>query len=56
LAPEKSPKIAFLASFKLFSSAKIYFLPFLKWQKMNFCTFEIALFPILKHCVKVGFY
>ena len=29
---------------KLFSGAKIDFLPFLKWQKMCFCTFEIALF------------
>ena len=26
--------------FKLFSSAKIEFLPFLKWQKMCFCTYE----------------
>ena len=31
-------------SFKLFSGAKIDFLPFLKFQKMCFCTFEIAFF------------
>ena len=30
--------------FNLFSGAKIDFLPFLKMQKMCFCTFEIALF------------
>ena len=31
-------------SLKLFSGAKIDFLPFLKMQIMFFCTFEIALF------------
>ena len=53
-APEKSlklPKILFFQSkncifgnFKLFSGAKIDFLPFLKMQIMFFYTFEIALF------------
>ena len=54
-APEKSlklPKILFFfsslkidfGSFKLFSRANIDFLPFMNWQKMCFCTFEIALF------------
>ena len=38
--------------FKLFSSAKIDLLPFLKMQIMCFCTFEIVLFfLILEHCV-----
>ena len=31
-------------NFKLFSGAKIDFLPFLKMQIMLFCTYEIALF------------
>ena len=53
-APEKSlnyQKCNFLTkknrifgSFKLFSGAKIDFLPFLKLQKMCFCTFESTLF------------
>ena len=54
LQPEKSlklPKILFFPSkncifgnFKLFSGAKIDFMPFLRMQLMLFCTFEIALF------------
>ena len=36
-------KNAFLVVLNFFSGAKIDFLPFLKWQKMWFCTFEIAL-------------
>ena len=38
--------------YKHFSGAKIDFLPFLKWQKMCFCTFKIALFSNFRaHCV-----
>ena len=53
-APEKNCKLSkscffqsencIFGSFKLFSCEKIDFLPFLKWQKMCFCTFQIALF------------
>ena len=44
-------------SFKLFSGAKIDFLPFLKMQIILFCTFEIALFfPILEHCDVIYFW
>ena len=42
--PGKSPKNCIFGSFKLFSGAKIDLMPFLKLQKMCFCTFEIALF------------
>ena len=37
-------KYRIFGSFKLFSGAKIDFLPFLKSQKMCHCSFEIALF------------
>ena len=43
-APEKSPKIAFLVVLNFFLVQKLFFLPFLKLQKMRFCTFEIAPF------------
>ena len=40
----KNSENCIFGSFKLFSYAKIDFLPFLKMQIMFFCTFEIALF------------
>ena len=40
----KKPENCIFGSFELFSSAKMNFLPFLKMQRMLFCTFEIALF------------
>ena len=40
----KKSENCIFGSFKLFSGAKIDFLPFLKMQIMFFCTFEIALF------------
>ena len=56
-APEKFKTAIFglkknmiFGSFKLFSGAKMDFLPFLKMQIMLFCIFEIAIFPILEHC------
>ena len=40
----KKTEIFIFVSFKLYSSVKIDFLPFLNLQKMCFCTFDIALF------------
>ena len=52
-AQQKKFKTTKNAIFGLFSGAKIDFLPFLKVQIMCFCTFEIALFPILEHRVRL---
>ena len=44
LHQKKSQKIAFCVVLNFFLVQKLIFLPFLKLQKMWFCTFEIALF------------
>ena len=44
LCARKKSENSILGILKLFSSAKIDFLPFLKMQIMLFCTFEIAFF------------
>ena len=49
-APKKKSENCIFGSFKLFSCAKNEFLPVLKLQKMNFCTFEIALFFNFRAC------